>query len=260
MPEVIQFEKPKEHPAESGGFVRTATADDILRSIALIRSIDGPAITLISGASGIGKTETLLHYQRENWETTHYISVAHGEGNPFHVASQILAGFVTFGARGKGLDELRLQAARCIGPRGILFVDDAQNLFQRHKLSATKGSSFGWLIAAAMQGGFDLAFCGDLSLQSIIAEHFEHIDSRIRRKTILKGVAAADVDAIAASEGVFGRGEMDLLTAVSKLRGGLRNVENVLRMAAIFAGRDKVTVHPLKVAIQDLKLHNAGGM
>ncbi len=85
------------------------------------------------------------------------------------------------------------------------------------------------------------------------------IDSRIRRKTILKGATPADVQAFAASEGLCGRIELDLLIAVSKLRGGLRNVENVIRMAAIFAGRDTINAQHLKAAIQDLKLHNMGG-
>lgn len=58
---------------------------------------------------------------------------------------------------------------------------------------------------------------------------------------------------------VWSRAEVDLLTAVAKLPGGLRNVENVIRMAGIFAGRDKVTAVHLKAAIKDLKLDQSGG-
>jgi len=66
MPQIIQFEKLPAQISDSEGFIRTETAQDILRAIALVRSIDGPAITTICGAPGVGKTKTLAHYQHEN--------------------------------------------------------------------------------------------------------------------------------------------------------------------------------------------------
>jgi len=66
------------------------------------------------------------------------------------------------------------------------------------------------------------------------------------------------VAALAANDGLVARVEVDLLTAVAKLPGGLRNVENVIRMAGIFAGRNTVTAAHLKAAIQDLKLDQSG--
>ena len=42
-----------------------------------MQSIDGPAITMISGAPGIGKTETLLDHCRENEEAI-YVAIAAG--------------------------------------------------------------------------------------------------------------------------------------------------------------------------------------
>ena len=154
MPEVVKFEKPHAVTADPSGFVRTQTAEEILRSLVFVRSINGPAITLISGASGIGKTETLLHYERRNWNTSIYLSVAKGGGTPFPIASQILEKFQYDKVRGKDLGELRQVAGQYIGSQRILLVDEAQNLFQNHKLSGTKGSSFGWLVAASDAGGF----------------------------------------------------------------------------------------------------------
>ena len=77
MPQIVQLEKPKVRGPDPYGFIRTETAQDILRSLALVQSIDGPAITMISGAPGIGKTETLLHYCRENEEAI-YVAIAAG--------------------------------------------------------------------------------------------------------------------------------------------------------------------------------------
>ena len=257
MPEVVKFEKPNEITVDPCGFVRTQTAEEILRSLVFVRSINGPAITLISGASGIGKTETLLHYERRNWDTSIYVSVAKGEGNPFHIASQILEKFRYDEVRGKGLGELRQVAGQFIGSQRILLVDEAQNLFQKHKLSGTKGSSFGWLVAASDAGGFDLALCGDLSLQSIITQ-FPGLLSRVRQPVFIKATSQSDIAAIAASEGLFEAAELNLLSSIAALPGGLRNVDNVLRMAALFAGKDRITAGHLKAAIQDLKLQPLG--
>lgn len=257
MSEVLKLAKTRMPEVGAEGFIRTETAEEILRSLALVRSIDGPAVTMISGAPGIGKTATLLYHERQDRETSVRISIAKGAGNPFHVASRILAEFGYQETRGRGLDELQAMVGRLLGPRRILLVDEAQNLFQRHKLSATKGSSFGWLVAASEEGGFDVAFCGDLTLPSIMME-FPHLQSRMRRPVIIKSASRADVEALAGSAGMEGRVEMDLLAAVSLLPGGLRNVENVIRMAGIFAGRDKVNGAHLKAAIQDLKLHQSG--
>jgi len=93
MSEVVKFAKPDHPVADAAGFIRTETAEDILRSLALLRSIDGAAVTMISGAPGIGKTEALLHYERQDRQAAVHISIAKGEGNPFHVAGRILAEF-----------------------------------------------------------------------------------------------------------------------------------------------------------------------
>jgi len=63
-PQIIKLENPNIDSVTSG-FVRTETARDIWRSLDLVRSIDGPAGTMISGAPGIGKTETLLEYAEQ---------------------------------------------------------------------------------------------------------------------------------------------------------------------------------------------------
>lgn len=254
MPQIIQFEKP---PADSEGFIATETAQDIQRSIGLVRSINGPAITMISGAHGIGKTEALMHYCRENAEIALFVSIAKGEGNPTHVATSIMSLFGPYRKSGTDLTILRKTVGNHIGEGRILLVDEAQNLNQRHKLSGTKGAAFEWLVAASQESGFDLVFCGDLNLQSILTE-FPHLQSRVRRPVVLKSAAKADVAAFAKVEGVVGQTEIALLAAVASLPGGLRNVENTLRMAAIFAGGKAITAQHIKAAIVDLKLQPKG--
>lgn len=260
MAQIVKLEKPQVRGANPDGFILTETAEDIYRSLALVRSINGPAMTVISGAPGVGKTEALRQFERERPETAIHISIAKGEGNPFHVATSILNVFGSGHQKASGHDltTLRRTVGSYLGRERILLVDEAQHLYQRHKESKTQGSAFGWLVAASEESGFDLVFCGDLSLQSIVAE-FPHLQSRMRRPLMIKAAARADVAAMAAGESVEGDAEVNLLTAVAGLIGGLRNVENVLRMAAIFAGKGPLTAAHLKAAIQDLKLQPKPG-
>ena len=128
MPQIVQFEKPPAGMADLDGFITTETAQDILRSIGLVRSINGPAITMISGAPGIGKTETMMHYCRENPDSALYISIAKGEGNPYHVATSVLSLFCPYQKFGTDLTMIRKRVGDHIGASRILLVDEAQNL------------------------------------------------------------------------------------------------------------------------------------
>lgn len=70
--------------------MRRETELEIHRSLALVRSIDGPAMTVISGAPGVGKTQTLLRYAQDQDQAAVYVAIAKGEGNPSHVAAAVL--------------------------------------------------------------------------------------------------------------------------------------------------------------------------
>ncbi|MDN5787118.1 hypothetical protein [Pseudorhodobacter sp.] len=76
MSKIVRLEKPPTYLADPDGFIATETAHNILRSIGLVRSINSPATTMISGGHGIGKTKALQHYYRSNHDTALYISIA----------------------------------------------------------------------------------------------------------------------------------------------------------------------------------------
>ena len=257
MSEVLKFAKTNPAASDDWGFIRTKTADDILRSLALVKSIDGPAMTMISGPPGVGKTVTLKHYERENCDDVFRVSVPSGEGNPFHITANILNLFYPHKRHNNDLDTRRRMIVGALGGGRTLLVDEAQNLYQRNKASCTKGSSFGWLVSAAEEGGFDLVFCGDLTLPMILLE-FPHLLSRMRRPVMISAVPIEDVTALAEDYGVVAKPAIDLLGVVAKLSGGLRNVENTLRMAQIFAGSEQITSAFVKAAVQDLKLGQVG--
>lgn len=152
MPEILNFAKAGEPVSDKYGFIRTETALDILRTLTLMQSVNGPAVSLISGAPGIGKTETLLHYERENPQTAPRSAIPKGEGNPFHVSANILNLFNPYRRHDNDMTVRRNKIMRSLGPGRILLVDEAQNLFQRNKASCTKAASFGWLVAASDEG------------------------------------------------------------------------------------------------------------
>ena len=202
MPEILNFAKASEPVSDEYGFIRTETALDILRTLTLMQSIKGPAVSMISGAPGIGKTETLMHYERENPQTALRISIPKGEGNVSHVSAHILNLFYPHKGHDNNMTVRRRQIMDSIGKGRILLVDEAQNLFQRNKAACTKGASFGWLVAASEEGGFDLVFCGDLALSSIIMLEFPHLQSRMRRPVLISAAAMGDVVSLAADHGI----------------------------------------------------------
>lgn len=168
MAEVLKFATPAAATPVGDGYVMTQTAADIQRSVDLVRSINGPAMTMISGAPGVGKSAALKEIARKLGDDAVYVTIAKGEGNPSNVATAILSRWREGDMRGHDLTTIRQAIGRLIGPRRVLMVDEAQFLFQRHKASCTKGAAFDWLRVASEESGFDLVFCGDLTLAQVM--------------------------------------------------------------------------------------------
>lgn len=63
-----------------GDWVETETAREILRSLDLVRAADDPAMTMIAGAPGIGKTIAAKRFCSDVGHDAVYIQAARGEG------------------------------------------------------------------------------------------------------------------------------------------------------------------------------------
>jgi hypothetical protein len=81
----------------------------------------------------------------------------------------------------------------------------------------------------------------------------------MRRPVLIEGVKPADVEAIAVAAGFAMPDAIGMLTAVARQKGGLRNVENVLRLAGLFSRDGRPDLTHLKAAILDMKLAPKGG-
>ena len=198
MPEVLNFEKPEAAVPDEYGFIRTTTAERILMTLSFVRSLPGPEMSMICGVTGVGKTRALKHYLQTYGQSAMYLSVVKGEGNPDALSTAIKAQFSAGGIPTKdwrNLTERRIECGNLIGPNRILLVDEAQNLHQRNKASATKGAGFGWLSAMATEVGFDRILCGNMTLPTIMAD-FPDLRDRMRWPVTIKATTRADVVAI----------------------------------------------------------------
>ena len=115
-----------------------------------------------------------------------------------------------------------------------------------------------WVRAIAEAGNFDLVLCGDLALEPLV-QAIPQLYSRMQRKVVVREVCREDAAAIVSGTSFDMAPSIDALHAIARLRGGLRNVENVLRMARLFAGNARPKVERLKAAIADMKLGPKGG-
>jgi DNA transposition AAA+ family ATPase len=257
MAEIVRLSMTEHRQVEPGGFIRTETAANILLSLRLIQSLDGPAMTMVAGAPGVGKTRTMRFIADEIGDQgSVYLSVAKGEGNPWNLATALL-GMWNVSQLGNDLTRARQNLADCIGPRRFLLIDEAQHLDQKHKKTGERGAGFEWLRALAEEAGCRMVLCGDLTLAPMI-DAFPQLQSRMRRPVIIKAASKADVAAIAGVSGIRSDAAIEALYHVARHRGGLRNVENVLRMAELFANGATPNEGHLLEAIKDLNLAPKG--
>jgi DNA transposition AAA+ family ATPase len=220
------------------------------RALDMVRAKQGAAMTMIAGAPGVGKTRTVQEFCAAEGYDAIYLCVARGEGKPSAIADNILSMFGVM-ANGKSLSQMRDAVEQYVGTGRVLVVDEAQHLTD---------DGIEWLRAASEGGGFDLVFAGDLALERRV-NGLPQLQRRMLRPVVLTGVTKGDVEAFVADSAFAGSSAaVDALHAVARVRGGnLGNVENVLRLAELFAGASTPTLDHLRAAILDMKLEPKGG-
>jgi DNA transposition AAA+ family ATPase len=236
---------------EPAGFVMTETAQDILCSLRLLRTLPEPGITMIAGAPGVGKTRALRRFAEEAPRVMLH-TVAAGEGKPWNIMCALMSRHDPK-PNSRDLTESRLRLASYIGAGHILVVDEAQTLELRDSRAAANRDSFEWLRALAEDGELSLVLCGDLALAEAVAK-LPQLQSRLRRPLVIRSVPEADVAALAASHGIAGPKELRFLASLSRQMGSLRNVTSVAQLASVYAGRERPDLSHLAAAAATLKL------
>lgn len=236
-----------------GDFAETDTAADISRSIELIRSIKGPAMTMIAGNHGVGKTTAVKEFCAGLGHNAIYMKAAAGEGTAWNLAKSYVMNFKYSTATFNTLAEARDVVGRMQGEERLLVIDEAQHLIQRNRRNNITGEAFCWIVDVAEDYKFDVVFCGDLSLVNFVT-NTPRMLSRMRRPIIDPKVSENDIRKVVDGTGFEAVECIRSLHAVAGLTGGLRNVENIVRLAALFAGSDRPTAAHLKAAILDMRI------
>jgi len=248
MTEVVQIAKPGagRSPAP-GDFILTEAASDILRSLALVHEGDAAQFTMIAGAPGVGKTFALRRFA-EREARTERVEFKAGEGKPTDVSEVLFQRFLHWQeANGKSLPRRRELLVDACRPICLILADEAQHL---------TAEGIEWLRGFAEDAGVSVAFVGDLRLDQLVRQ-IPQLSSRIVRPVVLKRVSARDVQAKAAVWPLLAADTAAILRALeaaAERDGRLRNVDNVLRHAALFAGCRSITAEHARAAIVDLKL------
>jgi DNA transposition AAA+ family ATPase len=247
MADHLRIATAQARPRVIGDYQETETAKDIARSLNLIRSQDGPSMTMIAGVPGTGKTMAIKEFCKHIGYHGTYLAIASGEGKASNVATALMD-LWRHVANGKSLTRSREMLTVLMGRDALLVIDEAQYL----KIEGAE-----WLRALAESAKCDLVLCGDQNLVPLVTS-IPQLDSRMQRKIIIKSVAKEDVQMMAVNAGVRDSEAIHELQLIARKRGGLRNVENVLRMASLFAGNAVPTAAHIKAAIVEMKLAPEG--
>ncbi|MDX9788804.1 MAG: AAA family ATPase [Desulfobacterales bacterium] len=222
-------------------------------------------IGVIYGASGVGKTYTLKHYEEKNpnvWVCV--MTPAHAGVSP--CLEEIAFALDMKGVSGRSARLLREIIRRVRDTNGLLVIDEAQHLLP---------SAIEVIRSIHDATGIGVVLCGNESVYARLTggartATFAQLFSRIgKRLKIIKPVKG-DIFGIAGAFGVENGKAQQAVLEIGRKPGGLRGVVKTLRLAVVIsagAGRE-IDESIIKAAWCDLSgdagdnagRHNGGGV
>ena len=248
MAEHLKLAKPSLPDAPD--FVRTSTANNILLSVDMIRAQPRPAMTMVCGVPGCGKSTTLEMLAKSDPDAR-LVSIAPGEGGAFGVAEIIVDKF-GLGIRPKGstIATLRREIGTFLQHAGIwLMVDEAQHLTK-------EGAD--WLRILCEESRTDLLLAGDLRLARMIDE-MPQLQSRMLRAVIVEEVTEGDVRDLAQAFGVQRKASFTMLHRAALVKGGLRTVNTALLITRTGSDAEGFDEELLPAALMEMGLISGEG-
>ncbi|MCU8204413.1 AAA family ATPase [Vibrio vulnificus] len=232
-------------PNVNPGFVMTETAKLITTDLTYAQVME--SIVVIFGASGVGKSETLREYQRNNnnvWMITASPSRSTLTECLYELAMEL------------GLDDAprrkgplsRVVRNRLRKSEGLVIIDEADHLDY---------PTLEELRILQEETGVGLVFVGNNKVYTQLTggrrnEDFARLFSRIAKKRGLHKTRLADVRAIAGAWGVNGEAERSLMIQISERPGGLRLLTKTLKLAAMYAQNNPITENVLRKSFAEL--------
>lgn len=233
-------------PNINPGFVMTETAKLIINDLTYAQVTE--SIVVIFGASGVGKSETLRQYQRENnnvWMVTASPSRASLTECLYELAMEL------------GLDDAprrkgplsRVLRSRLRNSEGLVIIDEADHLDY---------PTLEELRILQEETNIGMVFVGNNKVYTQLTggrrnEDFARLFSRIAKKRGLHKTRQNDVRAVAQAWQIHNDKELNLMMQISERPGGLRLLSKTLKLSAMYAQNKPITEQLLRKAFNELE-------
>ncbi len=233
------------NPIQAPKFVMTQTAKQIMDDLTYARFSE--SIVVIFGASGVGKSETLREYQRNNnnvWMITASPSRSSLTECLYELAMEL---GMDDAPRRKG-SLSRVIRHRLVGSEGLIVIDEADHLDY---------PTLEELRIMQEETGVGMVLVGNNKVYTQLTggrrnEDFARLFSRIAKKRGIHKTKQADVRAIAEAWSITGKDEFTLMLQISERPGGLRLLTKTLKLAAMFAKGSCINEQTLRAAFTEL--------
>ncbi|MEK2035259.1 AAA family ATPase [Vibrio parahaemolyticus] len=233
-------------PSVNPGFVMTQTAQLITNDLTYAQVTE--SIVVIFGASGVGKSETLREYQKNNnnvWMITASPSRSSLTECLYELALEL---GLDDAPRRKGM-LARVIRNRLIGSEGLVIIDEADHLDY---------PTLEELRILQEETGIGMVLVGNNKVYTQLTggrrnEDFARLFSRIAKKRGIHKTKQADVRAIADAWNVNGATERNLMQQISERPGGLRILSKTLKLATMFANGQSISEQVLRKAFAELE-------
>ena len=239
-------EEKKSSPVVNPGFVMTTTAKQIMDDMTYAQISE--SIVVIFGASGVGKSEALREYKRNNnnvWHVTASPSRSSLTECLYEIAMEL---DMEQAPRRKG-PLSRVIRKRLMGTEGLIVIDEADHLDY---------PTLEELRILQEETGVGMVLVGNNRVYTQLTggrrnEDFARLFSRIAKKRGIHKTKIADVKAIAEAWNVKGEKERALMQQISERPGGLRLLTKTLKLAAMFCKGELITEKALRAAFNELE-------
>ncbi|TVP09814.1 AAA family ATPase [Shewanella sp. KCT] len=224
----LQLRNARKSQIVAPGFVETQTAKQILNALNYAHAAE--LISVVFGASGVGKSTTCRQYISSNnncWMITASPAVSGIGECLYEIALEL--GMDDAPKRKGSLS--RAIKRRLSGTGGLLVVDEADHL-DYPSLEALR--------ILQEQTGIGLVLVGNNRVYSQLTggrrnEDFARLFSRVSKKVGIHKAKQNDVNAIANAWQINNQPARNLLQKIAERPGALRNLNQVLRLAATMA-------------------------
>ncbi len=235
-------------PILNPGFVMTTTAQQILNDITFAHAVAEDGIVVIYGAPGVGKTQALKYYAKNNnnvWFVFASPSISSLTSFLYEFALEL--GISNPPKRSGDLS--RVIRDKVNQTQGVLIIDEAQHLDFR-TLEALR--------IIQEQTALPMVLSGNKRTYSKMigdsrSEDFAQQFSRIAKRRAINKVKKYDVKAIADAWGITGEAERGLMLQISERPGGLRLLSKTLKLAAMYTNGAPITETVLRNAFKELE-------